>query len=88
MTPKLIARRPRPSTTMSKPIDVESAEAILNLVTVHGAAQVLGYLADHYGSLVRLRRFEKSMPNCMRLSGSLEGLKDIAERADAEDIVV
>ncbi len=71
-----------PSTTMSKPIDVESAEAILNLVTVHGAAQVLGYLADHYGSLPE--GFEKSMPNCMRLSGSLEGLKDIAERADAE----
>jgi hypothetical protein len=67
---------------MSKPIDVESAEAILNLVAVHGVAQVLGYISDHYASLPE--GFEKSMPNCMRLAGSLEGLKGVAERADAE----
>lgn len=67
---------------MSKPIDSDAAEALLNLAAVHGMAEVVSFLADHYRSLPE--GFEKPLPACVKLADGLDALAETAKAADAE----
>jgi hypothetical protein len=69
------------ATTLA-PIDSDAAEAILNLAAVHGLAEVLDFLADHYRTMPEC--FDKPMPACVKVADELDAVLASAKAADVE----
>jgi hypothetical protein len=68
--------------TAHKPLDSNAAETLLNLTAVHGLAEVLDFLSDHYQSLPE--GFEKPMTSCVKVADALHTLVNDARDADDE----